>query len=140
MSVSPTPPTWLIQAKLDFINWTDITSYCSKPLNRKMQLHNQLKSVTNTLNLFITDQNTANALNLAAQNVPFQITKDGSLWFVGMARPSYQAIVGPGFQGQSIQIYDYSIWLKQFILSSMTFLNSKVSDPTDKAHSILHQL
>jgi len=128
---------WIVNC--DFgSGYENIGPYCST-LSKKTVLYNGLKSTINTCNFTVNDLTTANKFNVTTNDIPLQITKNGTAWFTGLIRPTYSNTVKSTFLGLTVQGYDKGILLNKLI-SPCSYTDIPVSDPTNKAASLLHQL
>ena len=97
--------SWLIEA--DFgAGYVDIFSKTTGHLKRSQTLHNKLKATVSTCKFKLSDIATANSFNTASSDIPVKITKDGALWFKGIAFPNYKTIVKATLKTFEIEVSD----------------------------------
>jgi hypothetical protein len=132
---------------LDFgSGWVDYTPYLvgQYPIKRTRELHNdELLPVTGTCRFSLNrTPELVSSLLIATTDPKCRITKDGHPFFTGTIRRNIDVSVGllrlDSLELEAVEPY-YRLNKKK-ITTSFTWSDYKVSDPTHKDASILHQL
>ena len=129
---------WIINVDFGLGN-EDISAHCSD-VHKSQRLHNNLKSTINTCSFTLQDITIANKFNVATTDLPLQITKDGTDWFVGLIRPTFENVVQYTTAELGVEGVDKGILLQQKINQNLYYRKYKVCDTANKPTSILHQL
>jgi hypothetical protein len=136
----------MYEVQIDFgSGYVDYTAYLvgQYPIKRTRQIHNGLKPVIGTCQFAL--RNNVSLVNqfLAASTDPAAIiTHDGAAYFAGTIRKTVKVEVGQlRIEVLECECVDpfYRLEGKK-IRTSIVWSDYKVSDPTNKAASILHQL
>ena len=131
--------SWLIEA--DFgAGYVDIFAKTTGHLKRSQTLHNKLKATVSTCKFKLSDIATANSFNTASSDIPVKITKDGALWFKGIAFPNYKTIVKATLKTFEIEVSDLGFYLGKKINTNIEYAGYTLCDPANKSASLLHQL
>ena len=136
----------MYEVQIDFgAGYVDYTAYLvgQYPIKRTRQLHNALKPVTGTCSFAIRN-NVAlvNAFLTASADPAVKITHDGAAYFAGTIRKTVKVSVGQlRVDALECQCVDPTYRLgRKKIRTSIVWSDYKVSDPTNKSASLLHQL
>ncbi|OHE63847.1 MAG: hypothetical protein A2001_01410 [Treponema sp. GWC1_61_84] len=134
------------QVEVDFgAGWVDISAYLDGrlPVRRTRAIHRDLKPVVNTARFSIVNNvSLVNQFQAATGDVPVRIHKSGVDYFTGLIRPSHKLRVGLMFpEPFEIECVDgwYSLE-RTFVGDPFIMRACAVSNPANKAASILHQL
>ncbi len=113
------------------------------PVRRTRAVHNGLKPVIGMCRFaFKRNATLANAFLTASADPAIVVLKDGGPYFKGTARRNVKAIVGSmNLDALQVECVDALYRLDSAkALTSSVWANYKISDPTTKTASILHQL
>ena len=104
------------------------------------QIHKGLKPTIDDC-VFTTDDITiANLFNTTIDEIPVIITKDSASYFTGIARNNFSNKISATLEEFRVEVTDNLIRLKKTCNQNLQYAGYKISNPTTKAESILHQL
>ena len=102
-------------------------------------LHKSLRPTVNYCTFNVTDKTLANSFLTTTADIPITVQKDAADWFVGIIRHNYDAEIGADFKELKVEAVDKSILLQKKVDTSIAYEGFKVSNPSSKAASVLHQ-
>lgn len=126
--------------------WEDITSLVDyRSIRRRQVCHNNLKPVVDTCRFRLAGGSECvtlvNALlAFSGEYITVKIQKDSSDYFVGLIRNNFSTSVTNTVGKVEIECVDKGFRLDKTITTNVLYTNYTLSNPSDKATSILHCL
>lgn len=136
------PITWQVELRYGTGgSWVDITDkVLLKTLRRVTSIHQDLRPTVNTLEFDMHRDTTVISNLLTEDDIYIRVHKDAADWFTGNLRDNVSITNARNIRPVRIECVDYGERLKRRAAFTDAWINYQVSDTSNTAQSIVHQL